>query len=71
MQSLLSQYYMTKYPPPPLVNYPFSIPLLQDYLLFLRFLRFPPTFRPLEMLAADFKIPPASASWESAALWFE
>lgn len=44
--------------PLPLLNYPpFSILLLQDYLVFLLFLLFPPTQQPLEMLAADFQGP--------------
>lgn len=44
--------------PLPLLNYPlFSILLLQDYLVFLLFLLFPPTPQPLEMLAADFQGP--------------
>lgn len=44
--------------PLPLLNYPlFSFLLLQDYLVFLLFLLFPPTPQPLEMLAADFQGP--------------
>lgn len=75
MQRLLTHNSMATGPPTPPSRFwliiLFSILLLQDYLVFPLFLLFPPTLRPLEMLAAVVWIPPASASWESAALWFK
>ena len=73
MSCLLPQSCMTHHPTPSqLSSFLSSFASLSHFPSSPAFcLFFPPTSRPPEKLAAGFQIPPAPASWESAALWFK